>query len=256
VALVWKNLLAAGSLFSLRSWGVVGVALLVGSLALTTLAPGLPLVKLMGAVALGLAPMVFLVGPQLTPFDFRQDLANADLLKTYPLRGWQIALGELLAPTVLLTAAQGFLIALGVVLFPTPRGAPGLTLLDRVPWGVGLGLLAPFFNFNSLLLLNAGVLWFPSWMRIGPGRAEGFEAMGQRMLFLLAQIIALGFVLVLPALVGAAVFLLGRPGLDLRLLVPLAALGAALVLAAEAAAGLALLGRMFERLDVSDELLN
>jgi hypothetical protein len=255
VALLWKNLIAASGTFSLRFWGVTGLLLLVGSIALSALQPSLPLLKIFGAVLLGLGPMLFLIGPQMMPFDFRQDLGNADLLKTYPQRGWQIALGELLAPTVLLTLAQWFVIALEVVLFPTPRNAPGLTVSDRLPWALGLALLAPLLNFNSLLLVNAGVLWFPSWVRVGPGRAEGFEAMGQRMLFMLAQLLALLFVLLLPALAFTAVFLLGRLWLGLLIVVPGAALGAALVLAAEAALGLAWLGRLFERLDMSDELL-
>ena len=117
-------------------------------------------------------------------------------------------------------------------------------------------MLAPFLNPSSLLLINAGVLWFPSWTRTGPGRAEGFEAMGQRMLFMLAQMLGLVFVLLLPALAFAAIFFVGRLWLNLTWVVPLAASGAALVLAAEAAAGIAALGSLFERLDVSDELLS
>ena len=45
-----------------------------------------------------------MIGPQLLRQDFRQDLPLADLLKTYPLRGWQLALGELLAPAAILTS--------------------------------------------------------------------------------------------------------------------------------------------------------
>jgi len=255
VALLWKNLIAAAGAVSLRFWAVAGLILLIGGAVLKTVEPGLPVLQIFGAVFLGLMPFVFLVGTQLVPFDFRQDLGNADLLKTYPLRGWQIALGELLAPTVLLTAAQWFLIALAVVLFPAPRGGPSLSLADRLACGAGLGLLAPFLNLSSLLLINAGVLWFPSWTRTGPGRAEGFEAMGQRMLFMIAQMLGLVLVLLLPALVFAATFFVGRLWLNLMFVVPLAAVGAALVLAAEAAAGLVALGRLFEKLDVSDELL-
>ena len=35
--------------------------------------------------------------PQLLRQDLRSDLLNADLLKAYPLPGWQIVLGEVLA---------------------------------------------------------------------------------------------------------------------------------------------------------------
>ena len=255
VALLWKNLIAAAGVVSLRFWAVAGVILFIGGAVLKTVKPGLPALQILGAFPLGLMPLAILVGTQLLPFDFRQDLGSADLLKTYPLRGWQIVLGELLAPTVLLTVAQWFLIALAVVLLPAPRGQPILGLADRLAWGAGLGLLVPFLNLSSLLLINAGVLWFPSWTRTGPGRAEGFEAMGQRMLFMLAQMLGLVLVLLLPALVFVAVFFVARLWLTLMIVVPLAAVGAALVLAGEAVAGVVALGRLFEKLDVSDELL-
>ena len=53
-----------------------------------------------------------LLGPQFLRQDFRQDVPLADILKTYPLRGWQLALGELLAPAAVLTGVQWFLLIL------------------------------------------------------------------------------------------------------------------------------------------------
>ena len=47
-----------------------------------------------------------LLGPQVLRLDFRHDLSRADVLKTFPVRGWQIALGEILAPVVVLAAFQ------------------------------------------------------------------------------------------------------------------------------------------------------
>jgi len=59
------------------------------------------------AVALGVIPvlliMTVLLGPQVARLDLRMDLANADILKTYPLRGWQIVLGEVLTPVAILS---------------------------------------------------------------------------------------------------------------------------------------------------------
>ena len=50
------------------------------------------------------AGYTIIVGPQLARQDLRSDLPNADILKTYPIEGWRLALGELLAPTAILTA--------------------------------------------------------------------------------------------------------------------------------------------------------
>ena len=49
-----------------------------------------------------------LLGPQMLRLDFRHDLPMADILKTFPLRGWQIALGEILAPVAVLAGFQWF----------------------------------------------------------------------------------------------------------------------------------------------------
>ena len=50
------------------------------------------------------------MGPQLIRQDFRQELPMADLLKTYPLTGWQLAFGELFAPAAILTCTQWLLL--------------------------------------------------------------------------------------------------------------------------------------------------
>ena len=57
-----------------------------------------------------------LLGPQILRLDFRHDLPLADILKTFPVRGWQIALGEILAPVAVLAAFQWLLLLLAPVL--------------------------------------------------------------------------------------------------------------------------------------------
>jgi hypothetical protein len=46
--------------------------------------------------------LLLILGPQLARQDLRGDLPNTDILKTYPLHGWQIVCGELLTPLVVL----------------------------------------------------------------------------------------------------------------------------------------------------------
>ena len=253
VAVFWKNLIAATSTLSLRFWGWAAVIALIAAATMRAISPDLVLLRVVGGVSLGLMPALSLWGTQMLAFDFRQDLPQADLLKTYPLRGWQLVLGEILAPVALLTGVQWILLALAATSFSAPRSGLPAPLADLLGWGLGLGLLVPALNANSLLLMNAGVLLFPAWVRIGPGRAEGFEAMGQRMVFMLAQLVGLLLLLLLPAAVFAGLYLAGRLWLPVLVLAPLAAGAATLVLAAEAVAGLLVLGSLFERLDLSDE---
>src|SRR5262249_44953622 len=54
----------------------------------------------------------------LVPADFRGDVDRLALLKTLPVPGWGLALGQLLAPTLLLSLVQWSL--LGVVAFAFP----------------------------------------------------------------------------------------------------------------------------------------
>ncbi len=199
-----------------------------------------------------------LLGPQIVRQDFRRDLAVADLLKMYPLRGWQVALGELLAPAVILTVVQWVLIVLAATLLQgnsSVRGSWG----SATAQGVAAAVLCPTFNLVSLLIPNAAALLMPAWFASAntPGataNSRGIEVMGQRLLFLLAQTVALALALIPAAVAFLLVYVLAaKPYLPEAAALPAAALAAALVFAAEAAGGLALLGHWFESYDLSAE---
>ena len=100
-ALLWKNLIGVGQIFSARLWIFLAscVAVFLGLGGNTRPQNISTLAALVIATLLGYS---LLLGPQFLRLDFRQDLPLADMLKTFPLRGWQIALGEILAPAVVL----------------------------------------------------------------------------------------------------------------------------------------------------------
>src|SRR5208282_514631 len=113
------------------------------------------------AIALGYS---LLLGPQLLRLDFRQDLPLADILKTFPLRGWQIALGEILAPVVVLAACQWLLLLVGAgLVFYLPGKQEALFLAIAL----GAAFLLPVLDLLLLLIPNAAVLLFPSWIQTG-----------------------------------------------------------------------------------------
>ncbi len=252
-AFLWKNLLAAGQGFTFRFW--IALAIGVGSLGIG-LAPlarsGHGLWMIIGPLSLGMLGFSVLAGPQLMRHDFRQDLPMADMLRTYPLPAWQLALGELLAPVVILTGLQWCLILLGGLTLPG-GGSAG----DRLAWTLAAGLILPGFNLVSLIIPNAAVLFFPGWFQTGPqAMAGGIEATGQRMVFMLGQLLVLIVSLVPAALLVAAVWFLGHwLGWSLLLILPLAAVVALILLLAEGALGLWWLGRLFQRYDLSGETI-
>ncbi len=157
VALLWKNLIAAGAVMSGRTgfflliWiGVMGVSFASGS------NQGLSGILLaVGGMELVL---LTLMGAQVFRNDLRQDLVAADLLKQFPMPGWQIALGELLAPALLLTVLQWalvlFLLCLSVF------GDLGMVppLETRLALSLCVLILAPTYNMVTLLVPNSTLL--------------------------------------------------------------------------------------------------
>jgi hypothetical protein len=194
-----------------------------------------------------------LLGPQLLRLDFRHDLPLADILKTFPLRGWQIALGEILAPVVVLAAVQWLLLLVDAgLVFYLPGGHTALLLAIAL----GAAFLLPVLDLLVLLIPNAAVLLFPSWIQTGKDSPRGIEATGQRLVFALGQLLVLVLALLPAAITFLGVFFLLKLALGYAAAVPFAALVAAIILAVEAGFGVMLLGRLFERFDVSEENTN
>jgi ABC-2 type transport system permease protein len=252
VALLWKNLLSAGQAFRLRVLLVLVVLGLSMSLSLGRTMGNSDVSMILGMIALMFVAWSLFLGPQLMRQDFRQDLGLAEVLKMYPLRGWQVAFGELLAPAVVLTALQWFLLLLSLVLL----WHADLRVLDRparLAVAAGAALLLPVLNFITLQIPNAAVLLFPAWFQTGKDGPQGIEATGQRIISMLAQLLV--FVLgLLPAAIGfVVVYVVCRLVVGFSLALLLGSVMAAVILAVEAALGVLLLGHLFERLDLSAE---
>ena len=114
-------------------------------------------------------------------------------------------------------------------------------------------MLLPMLNLISLLIPNAAVLLFPSWFQTGRDAAQGIEATGQRLIFMLGQTLVFMLSLIPAALAFAAVFFLGRLAVNWVYTVPFAGLAAASMLALEIGVGVLLLGKLFDQFDLSAE---
>jgi hypothetical protein len=252
-ALLWKNLIGIGQVFSPRLWivliviiAVVGVSLgKVGHRSNVSLVAAILI-----ATALGYS---LLLGPQLLRLDFRHDLPLADVLKTLPLRGWQIALGEILAPVAVLAAVQWLLLLVGAGLI---LYLPGRYEMLFLAIALGAVVLLPMLDLLLLLIPNAAVLLFPSWIQTGKDSPRGIEATGQRLIIALGQMLVLLLALLPAAVAFLGIFFLLNLALGPAAAVPLASFAATVVLAAEAGLGVMLLGKLFERFDVTEEHTN
>jgi hypothetical protein len=252
IALVWKNLISAGQAFSLRVWLSLAVFAVFASVGIGQASGAATLRQVLGMIAAVLMFWSLLIGTQFLRQDFRQDLPLADILKTYPMRGWQLALGELLAPAVVLTGIQWLLMILVFGLF----WEPAVAKLGWTCWlGLGFGatLLIPMLNLITLQIPNGAAILFPAWFQAAKGGAVGIEVMGQRLIFMIGQMLAFIVALLPAAALFAGVFFLVKLLLGTATAIPLAAIAAAIVLALEAALGIVLLGWLFDRFDVSAE---
>jgi ABC-2 type transport system permease protein len=253
-AFLWKNLLATSGFFRPRPILVL-TALLVGVTSWLSRQPELAGIRLVlsivGAVIL---VMTVLLGPQVARQDLRTDLANADILKTYPLRGWQIVLGEILTPVAMLTVV--FWIALMTVYLSLPGD-----VLDRIPLGLrsvvalALAVLAPAFIALQVLMPNAAAVLFPAWVQATRDQTErGFEVLGQRLIFVAGQLLVTALALLPALLVGVLVFFMVKVLAGFAIAAAMAVIVMAVLLAYEAWLGIRWLGDRFEDLDISSEL--
>jgi ABC-2 type transport system permease protein len=175
------------------------------------------------------------------------------LLKSYPLRGWQIVLGSLTSPIVLLAATEWLLLMLGApILGGTPRAATlGVGLFAIGSFGIAV--ILPPLTGMMLSIPFAATLYFPAWIENSSGRGGGIEVMGQRLIFFAGYVIVL-LVALLPAVVcgGIAAFALNWIIGKFAAVVAATVVGS-IILTGEFATTVWWLGERFERFDLSRE---
>ena len=255
LAFLWKNLLSTRPYFHWRVWATCAAGIVIGvpwvarhdaSGAFTAI------ISVSSAIFIGYALML---GPQLARQDLRSDLPNSDILKTYPLTGWQILLGETLTPVVILTGLV-WLALLAAALALEPRAAtlvwltPGFRLIATLCAAATVPVLCAL----QLIIPNAAALLFPAWFQATRQRGGGIDVMGQRLIFVFGQFIVILLALC-PAVIGAGLVIFASQWLiGASAAVILATLLALTVLGAEVGCGLWWLGQRFEKLDLATEL--
>jgi len=254
LAFLWKNLLSTTTFYRPKAL-LITAAILTAVCLWIVFHPALQPVRFMMFVAAAiLCGIVVLFGPLIARQDLRSDLPNADILKTYPLRGWQVVLGELLTPVLIITATSW--LTLLTLAFTLPSAyAEWLTLPQRVAAAVALGLLVPPFCALQVLVSNAFTVLFPAWVQSvsNPGE-HGLDVLGQRIVFMVGQLLIVVLAL-LPASIGTAVVFFVANWLTGPLVATVLAVATVFtVLATEAWLGIKWLGQRFEAFDLSDEL--
>ena len=81
-----------------------------------------------------------------------------------------------------------------------------------IVYAFSAAIVLPMFNLISLLIPNAAVLLFPAWFQMGTEGPRGIEAMGQRLIFMLGQLVVFGLALIPAAIVFAVVVFADQAG--------------------------------------------
>jgi ABC-2 type transport system permease protein len=257
IAFLWKNLLSTWPYFTLRVFAISAFVIAALCTWLNRQPGWAELMAFVGTLAAGFGFYVLIIGPHFARQDIRTDLPNTDILKTYPLAGWQIVLGQIFAPTAILTGVIWLALLTLLLSFYSPRPVfnwftPGV----RVAGGLAFAAITPVLVMLQLLVPNAAALVFPGWFQASRGRGGGPEVVGQRMIFFMAQVLTMIAALAPAAVMATAVILILVQLLHVWEVaaIGIAALGVFVVLAAEVWCGIWWLGRRFEKLDLSAEL--
>ena len=254
LAFLWKNLLSTYTWFRPRVVGIMAAVIVLGCHWLERSPDYRFMLTAIGTLALVVAAQTLFLGPQVARQDLRGDLLNIDILKTYPLRGWQVVLGEILTPVAILTALL-WLTVLTLMLTFHPHSLGWLTPELRVTVAVCLVPLIPVLCALQLLVPNAAALVFPAWAQSMRNRSErGIEMLGQRIIFIAGQFLVVLFAL-LPAALGAFALIFATQWLiGLVAAACLAAVAVLVILVAEVGCGIWWLGQRIEQFDLSAEL--
>jgi len=246
VALLWKGLIAGGRTFTVRSFAIVALTLAVAAGAIGSATLGGGALALLGGVAAVIWGAAVLIGPSVVRTDLRLDLPNLEALRSLPLTGADLLRGQLLAPLATVTAVQwlALLVATPLLPFEVSVGA-------RLAVATAAALLGPALSLVQLTLLNGFVVVLPAWAATGPGRVQGPEALGMRLMGGLAVVLALALAVLPGAILGGLALGVAWPFLGL-LGAPVGAAVAAAALFGECWVTTAFLGRVLERMDPSE----
>ncbi|HYK11146.1 MAG TPA: putative ABC exporter domain-containing protein [Gemmatimonadales bacterium] len=246
-AIVWKNRLGIKREFTIRSLVLVGIATVAGVMSLR--GARLSSADLLGAFLLFGAGMVTLLGPLALRFDLRRDLEMLEVLKTYPVRGRTVVTGEVGALVLVLSLVAGGLTTAAFLLTIPNDSLP--PLVDRLAILVSALSGIPAVIAVFVLVQNTSVLLFPAWVTVGPQRAVGLEATGQRLLLTIGSLIALVVALVPAAALFGLVMWLSDSLVGGPWSVALGAITGAATVGAECWLAVQLLGGVFDRMDPS-----
>jgi hypothetical protein len=254
VAFLWKNLIALGPFFRVRTWLIFAGLILGFHLWAQTTGLDPKVYAVISICSLGAGAWLLVVGPMFMRHNVRLMVTHFDLLKGYPLRGWQVLSGSLITPIVILAAVEWLILLLGAPgVGMTGRGAT-LTAGVLGVGSLGIALILPPLTGLMLSIPFAATLYFPAWIENSASRGGGIEVMGQRLIFFAGYLVVLVVALLPAVLCGAVAAFIAHWLGGLVTALFFSTVVGSIILGAEFAAMVWWLGERFEQFDLSREL--
>ncbi|MFT3780914.1 MAG: putative ABC exporter domain-containing protein [Nibricoccus sp.] len=256
IAFLWKGLIAAGPAYYPRYWFLIGAVLGGGVMWLGGNPDYRPFVGGIAAVSGALCLYGLLFGPMVARRGLALMLERMDLAKSYPLRGWQVVLGEMLSSIVILCVFEWVMLSilmLSILFLQRGEEIDSVLLLTSLvgAWTLVIPVAALLFTINY-----AGALYFPAWVTASAQQGPGVEKVGQRLIFFGGYVLVLAIALLPAVACGAVPFLVLRIYTEWTVLATiLGVVTTGGVLVGELTLIFWWLGQRFERFDLSAELL-
>jgi len=252
LAFLWKGLIRMGAPYRLRTWLVACVVAVVACQWLAADPQRRHVLFVIGIVVPAAGAWLLFLGPIMMQRGLRSTFERMDVLKALPLRGWQIAFGELATPAAVMCFAGWWLLLVGAQAMTVSHA--NVTTAQVVAGAIGVAIVAPPLFGLMLSVPFAGMLYFPAWIVASGSSGRGVEVLGQRLVFMLGYLCTVLVAAIPAALFGGICLLVGRWLVGWNTGIVAASCGACAVLAVELAVWLRLLGRRVDRFDLSQEL--
>ncbi|PTY05573.1 hypothetical protein DB347_14465 [Opitutaceae bacterium EW11] len=253
-AFLWKGLIGAGTKYYPLPWLFTTAGLAAASLWLANRPEYRPFARTALTAAVAIAAYAMIVGPVFFRRTAHRTLETMDVFKAYPLRGWQIVLGQLSLPMTMLAAVEITLSAVAAAQLGAGVGPAEVTPANAIVGALGWCLMAAPLGGLLFSINFAMVLLLPAWAGTSAASGQGIEMMGQRLILFAGYLVVLLVALVPAAGIGAIGFvpLFWFTG-NLSASIAVGSVLGAAVLAAELAAAIWWLGRRYEHFDLSTE---
>jgi len=206
------------------------------------------LIALVGVFSTWGALFAIFMAPQIIRMDMRQDLAHLELLKTWPVRGAAVIRGEIAWSAFVVTAIAWTFGLIAMVL--SMASSSRIPTANRLAVWTSFLILTPALVLAQYTMHNAVAVLFPGWVPLGASRPRGVDAVGQRLILLIANWLGLLLALLPGILLTTALSLLLRPLIGPWVL-PLGAFLTTAIVVTETVLVTEALGPVFERLDVT-----